>query len=131
MFGPGLDANQVVANRDGRDQLTITVEIPVKTVGVDEVRQTADIALLLPLVGVLQRADIDVDILGFKVANCNVLAQDDEIGRANVRSGRIVDRFEVIAQRFQQVMQGGTVSVLAGNLCLVNILNARNEIADK
>ena len=118
---------QEIRDGDRGDKLAVAIEIPVEAVGVDQVGQRL-VAVLLVLVGILQRAKVKVDILGLNMADGDLAALDDEVGRADFGFRGVIDWGQVIAQRLKKIMQGGAIRMFAGNAGLVSVLNPGNEI---
>ena len=128
LVGLGLNAHQEIGNGDRSDQFAVAVEIPVKTVGVDQIRQGLAIAILLVLVGILHAAQADIDVFGFDMANHDLAALDDEIRRTASYALGFVQCGHALGEAVEQALKCRTIRMLSGRTGFVSGYYFANEV---
>ena len=126
-----LNAHYHVGNGDRCDQLPVAVEIPIQTIGVDQIGQTRLVSFLLVLVCILHRADADVQVFRFGMADHDVFALEREIGRANIgQPFRLILCGNLRINRFKQRLESGTIGMFCRIVVAECVLNRRDEICN-
>ena len=123
-----MNAHDRIGNGDSGDQLAVPVEISVKAVGVDQVRQRLEVAFLQVLVGILHDAQVNKDVLGLYMADCNVTPLQDKVRCAASFALGFVGGFNLCRGKgVKQGLKGGALGMFGGLACLVGGNHAGNE----
>ena len=121
LLGMGLDLpHQGIGKADVGDEFAFAVELEIEVVGDDEVVEGAAVAVELLLQGFV--AQVEVDVFGFDVADGQVVAGDDVVGRAAGDALGFVGNLALRHQLGKQFLQGGAVAVFGGIACGVEFL---------
>ncbi|WP_219993533.1 hypothetical protein [Asticcacaulis tiandongensis] len=115
LIGLRLYAYQEIANGNRGNQHAIAVKIPVQTIGIDKVGERLEVALLLCLIGIFQRAQADRQVFGFNMADADLAALQDKVRRPNRFAFGFVDGANGTVKAVYKLLKGRSVGMFSGS----------------